>query len=190
MPRIEAATVAEHHRMRRAALIAAASDLLAGQGVRAVTPAAVGAAAGLARSSVYQYFDSSGALLAAVVEAAIPQAAASMETAVRSADGPQDRVLAWVRAYLAAVTDPVHKALTDLSGLALPPGCRARIDELHAAQAAPLVQALSDLGAPDPELTAGLVEGIARAAAGRINSGSPAELVQRRTLDFVRAALR
>ncbi len=52
MPRIDAPTVAEHHQMRRAALMAAAGDLLATQGVESVTLGAVGAAAGLARSSV------------------------------------------------------------------------------------------------------------------------------------------
>ena len=61
MPRIDAPTVAEHHAQRRAALLAAAEELLAEQGVEAVTPAAVGARAGLARSSVYQYFSSSPA---------------------------------------------------------------------------------------------------------------------------------
>lgn len=190
MPRIEAATVAEHHLMRRAALIEAASDLLAHEGVDAVTLAAVGSAAGLARSSVYQYFDSSADVLAALVEEAIPRAAASMEAAVRSVEGPEERVVAWVHAYLAAATEPTHRALADLGGLGLPPECRVRIDELHAAQAAPLVHALSDLDADDPELTAGLIEGIARAAAARINAGAPAEPVRRRTMDFVRAALR
>ena len=189
MPRIEAATVAEHHQMRRAALIDAAADLLAREGIEAVTLGAVGSAAGLARSSVYQYFDSSGALLAAVVEAAIPRAATSMATAVESASGPEARALAWVRAYLAAVTDPAHRALADLGGLNLPAGCQERIDALHAARAAPLVSALTDLGTDAPELTAALIEGIARAGAERINAGASPDDVQRRVIHVVRAAL-
>ncbi|MGB8020339.1 MAG: TetR family transcriptional regulator, partial [Candidatus Nanopelagicales bacterium] len=78
MPRIDAPTVAEHHQMRRAALIAAANDLLATEGVEAVTLGAVGAAAGLARSSVYQYFDSTGSLLAELVEQEVPRATAHL----------------------------------------------------------------------------------------------------------------
>lgn len=189
MPKIEAATVAEHHQMRRAALIGAAADLLARDGVEAVTLAAVGSAAGLARSSVYQYFDSTGAVLAAVVEAAIPRAAASMATAVESAPDPRAKVLAWVRAYLAAVTDPAHRALADLGGLTLPSECQDRIDALHAAKAAPLVSALTDLGTDDPQLTAALIEGIARVGAERINAGASPERVQRRVAHFVSAAL-
>jgi AcrR family transcriptional regulator len=189
MPKIEAATVVEHHQMRRDALIGAAAELLAREGVEAVTLAAVGSAAGLARSSVYQYFDSSGAVLAAVVEAAIPRAGASMATAVESAATPEAKVLAWVSAYLVAVTDPAHRALAGLGGLNLPTECQDRIDALHAAQAAPLVSALTDLGADDAHLTAALIEGVARAGAERINAGASPERVHRRTTHFVRAAL-
>lgn len=190
MPRIDAATVAEHHLKRRRALLAAAAALMASDGVEAVTLGAVGAAAGLARSSVYQYFDSSAALIAAVVEDAIPRAAAELARAVAAEQTPGAKVAAWVRAYVAAVTDPAHRALAEVGGLTLPADCQERIDALHAARAAPLVAALSELGTRDPALTAWLVEGIARAAAERINDGAPPEHVQRRTLQFVADALR
>ena len=58
MPKISAPTVAEHRVRQRDALLHAATELLVDGGVSAVTPAAVGAAAGLARPSVYQYFSS------------------------------------------------------------------------------------------------------------------------------------
>ncbi len=82
MPKINAPTVAEHRDQRRAALVHAGRDILASQGADAVTPAAVGAAAGIARSSVYQYFDSSVALLAAIVEESFPNATATLRDAV------------------------------------------------------------------------------------------------------------
>ncbi len=41
VPKIEAPTVAEHHAMRRAAILDAATQLLSREGVQAVTPAAV-----------------------------------------------------------------------------------------------------------------------------------------------------
>ena len=68
MPRIEAPTLAEHHAQRRAAIVAAAVDLLGREGIGAVTPAAVASGSGLARSSLYQYFPSTAALVAAAVE--------------------------------------------------------------------------------------------------------------------------
>ena len=188
MPRIEAPTVVEHHQMKRAALLEAATEIVTTEGVEAVTLAAVGAAAGLARSSVYQYFDSTASLLAAVIEAAIPRAAAQMAAAVARAGTPEAKVTTWVRAYVRAATDPHHRAIAT-GELGLPDECRARIVELHAAQAAPLVAALNALGTPDPELVAALVEGMARAAAERINNGSTPGQVLARTLQVVRAAI-
>ena len=189
MPRIEAPTVAEHHRMRRAALIEAAAGIVTTEGVEGVTLAAVGATAGLARSSVYQYFDSTPSLLAAVIETAIPRAGAQMAAAVARAGNPEAKVTAWVRAYVRAATDPQHRAMASRE-LGLPEECRARIDELHAAQAAPLVQALEALGTKDAELVAALVAGMARAAAQRINEGLPAGRVLTRTIQVVQAAIR
>ena len=89
MPRIDAPTVAEHHARRRAALVAAGADLLASGGVEAVTLGAVGSATGLARSSVYQYFDSAPALLAAVVEEVFPRSTAKLRAAVERAATPE-----------------------------------------------------------------------------------------------------
>ena len=71
MPRIDAPTVAEHSAQRRAAIVDAAVDLLGREGITGVTPAAVASAAGLARSSVYQYFASTDALVAAGVEGSL-----------------------------------------------------------------------------------------------------------------------
>lgn len=187
MPRIAAPTVAEHHAMRRAALVAAAGDLLARQDIEGVTLAAAGAAAGLARSSVYQYFDSAGALLAAAIEAALPRATAELAAVVESAGAPLDRVEAWVRATLTAATDPAHSAMVDLGGMDLPTQCRARLAELHAAQLAPLVGALRELEVPGPDLVAELLSGLVRAAAARINTGSPVGDVTERTVALVRA---
>ena len=98
-------------------------------------------------------------------------------------------MLAWVRAYLAAATDPTHRAISDLGTLGLPAECRQPVAALHAAQAAPLVDALATLGVDAPELTAAFVEAITRAAAGRINAGGQAEPIQRRTVEFIHAAL-
>ena len=131
MPKIDAPTVAEHHRQRRAALLAAATSLLAEHGLDAVTLAAVGACAGLARSSVYQYFDSTPALIAAVVEDVMPRAAERVAAAMSSADSPMAKVDAFVAATLDAATAPVHRSLRALEGAGIPAACLARVDELH-----------------------------------------------------------
>ena len=189
MPRIEAPTVAEHHQMRRAALIAAAGDLLAADGVEAVTLGAVGAASGLARSSVYQYFDSTGSLLAALVEQEIPRATAHLAAVVARVGDPADKVEAFVTASLRAATDDNHRAMTALGWADLPPQCQARLTELHREQLAPLVAALTELGVRDPQITATLVYGLIRTAATAINTGTPHTKVTRETLTLIRGGL-
>jgi AcrR family transcriptional regulator len=189
MPRIDAPTVAEHHQMRRSALMAAAGDLLATQGVESVTLGAVGAAAGLARSSVYQYFDSTGSLLAALVEQELPRATAHLAAVVAREADPSDKVQAFVKASLRAATDDNHRAMAALGWADLPQECQARLAELHAEQLAPLVDALGELGARDPEITAALLYGLVRAAATAINEGAPRARVTRETLALIREGL-
>ena len=189
MPRIEAPTVAEHHQMRRAALIAAAGELLATQGVESVTLGAVGATAGLARSSVYQYFDSTGSLLAALVEQEVPRATAHLVAVVARAGDPAEKVEAFVKGSLRAATDDNHRAMTALGWAALPPQCQARLAELHQEQLAPLVGALTELGAREPQITATLTYGLIRTAAAAINTGAPRTKATRETLSLIRTGL-
>lgn len=185
MPRIDAPTVVEHHAQRRAALLAAAEELLAEQGVEAVTPAAVGARAGLARSSVYQYFASSPAIVAAVVEDAFPRASEQLRAAMAGASTPGEQVDAYVRTALALAGDRTHRSLRALSAADLPPECQARMDELHRAQTAPLVEALDAMGVGDAALTARLVTGMVRAAAQAVAEGDQQSRVTRRTLALI-----
>jgi AcrR family transcriptional regulator len=189
VPKINAPTVAEHHSKQRAALISAATALLAEEGLDAITLAAVGSAAGLARSSVYQYFDSTPALLAAVIEVVMPRAAEQTAAAVARARTPEQRIDAFVRATLDAATDPIYRSLHALANTSLPAQCRARISELHHQQFAPLRDAVAELDVPDPELTARLLLGLIQAAAGSICDGARMADVQGCTLDLIHRGL-
>lgn len=92
MPKINASTIAGHRAQQREALIGAAIDILVNEGAAAVTPATVGTRAGLARSSVYQYFDSSAALLATITEEAFRRSNEALNRAMAAANGPVERV--------------------------------------------------------------------------------------------------
>ncbi|WP_407342949.1 TetR/AcrR family transcriptional regulator [Pengzhenrongella phosphoraccumulans] len=190
MPRITAPTVAEHRTRQRVALLAAATELLVSQGAGAVTPGAVGAAAGLARPSVYQYFSSGADLLAAVVEDAFPQANADLRTALERSTDPADRLDIYVRTTLRLARDGAHRAVAALAAAPLPEQCRARLAELHREQAAPLLAALQDLEVPDPALTAQLLGGALRAAMAALDAGCDFDAVTERTLALVRATTR
>jgi AcrR family transcriptional regulator len=185
VPKINAPTVAEHRDRRRAALVNAGRDILAAEGADAVTPAAVGAAAGIARSSVYQYFDSSVALLAAIVEESFPNATATIREAVDAADSPAARITAYVSASLDLATNPEHRSFDAATVAALPPDFRDRVDALHREQYAPLVAALRDAGAPDPALAANLVGGLLTAAVRAVAAGADVETARAALLAFI-----
>ncbi|MCV2395199.1 TetR family transcriptional regulator [Actinotalea sp. M2MS4P-6] len=189
MPKIDAPTVVEHHARRRAALLHAAAEIVADGGLDALTLAAAGRATGLARSSVYQYFDSTPALIAAMVEDLMPRSGHELAVVTARAGDPRAQVEAFVAAALRTATDPTHRALAALGTASLPPECAARVAELHRDQEAPLRAALAELPVPDPELTAALLLGTVQGAVRAVESGRSLDEVTRRTLAVVRAVL-
>lgn len=189
MPRITAPTVAEHHARQREALVNAAKEILIEQGVASITPAAVGARAGLARSSVYQYFASTHALLAQIIEDAFSQVNQAIETATREKGTPSEWIDTYVTETLRLAADGIHRPATALMGAELPGPCRAQIAELHATQAAPLRGALREFGIAEPELTAQLISGVLHAAMNAIEHGAPAATTIERTIDLIRNGL-
>src|SRR5665647_1897633 len=172
MPKISAPTVAEHRVRQRSALLEAATELLVSGGVSAVTPAAVGAAAGLARPSVYQYFTSGADILAGVIEDAFPRANESLQVALDAAVGPAEKLDAYVRETLRLAAEGANRPAAALAAAQLPDECLARLRELHREQAAPFMDALQTLGVPELQLTAQLLGGVTEAAMGAIEHGA------------------
>lgn len=189
MPKISAPTIAQHRVRQRDALLHAATELLVSGGVSAVTPAAVGAAAGLARPSVYQYFTSGADILSAVIEDAFPRANESLRAALGRAVGPADVLDAYVRETLRLTAEGAHRPAAALAAAQLPDECLVRLRELHREQAAPLLDALKTLGAPEPQLTAQLLGGVIEAAMRAIEHGARQAVVTDLTLTLVRAAV-
>ncbi|MCC2307215.1 TetR/AcrR family transcriptional regulator [Cellulomonas chengniuliangii] len=171
MPKIQAATVAEHRAAQHRALLDAAHALLVERPDAPPTLAAVGARAGLARSSVYQYFASRDDLMAALVTEVFPRWSTTVQQAMDEADDPAEQVLAYLRSNLELVASGEHavaRALTEIApGDALARGSR----EMHDALLLPLVGALTELGLPDPQTTAELVNGVVLTASRLIETG-------------------
>jgi len=190
VPRIAAPTLAEHRARQREALVAAATRLLVEGGIAAVTPAAVGAAAGLARSSVYQYFESGAGIVAAVIEDAFPPANAAMRRALEGIEEPLEILEAYVRETIRQAADGAHRPAAALRTAQLPPECVARLAELHREQVAPFVAALHRLDPPDPEITGRLLGGVVEAAMDAVESGADPEATTRRAIELVRDAVR
>lgn len=148
MPRIDAPTVAEHHARQRRALLDAAHALLAETG-EAPSMAAVARRAGLARSSVYQYFGSPQELLQAVVGDVFPSWASQVERRVAEAGGPGERVWAYVEANLDLFASSEQAVAVALSRVVEPSVLQGPMQEFHAQLQVPLRAALTELGEPD-----------------------------------------
>jgi AcrR family transcriptional regulator len=189
VPKIEAPTVAEHRANQERALLDAARELLLAGGRAAITPAAVGAAAGLARSSVYKYFSSGEEILTRIATEAFADWGARVSEAVGRAADVDGRIDAYVRTTLELADSGAHRVA--VLGGGLPPDARARerLAQAHRDLAAPLVAALAERGDADPVLTAELVEGVLGRAIDQLDAGRPAEDVVPATLEFVRRAI-
>lgn len=189
MPKISAPTVAEHRRRQREALLAAATELLVDGGVSAVTPAAVGAATGLARPSVYQYFDSSAGILSAIVEEAFPRSNAQLAAALDGLVEPIDIMDAYVRETLRQAADGAHRSAAALGAAQLPDQLQARLAELHVEQIAPFMSSLQQIGVPDVAITGRLLGGVIEAAMAAIEAGSDLDAVTTATIALLHAAV-
>lgn len=156
MPRIQAPTVAEHRARQRRAILDAALAHLAEHGT-APSLADVGARAGLARSSVYEYFSSRDDLLAEVVADVFPAWAARITEAVEAAPTPGRQVWAYVKANMelfAGAEQAVARALTsvvDPAVLATP------MTRFHESLQKPLLAALRANGETQPEVMADII---------------------------------
>lgn len=157
MPRIHAPTVAEHRRRQERALLDAARALLAETG-EPPTLAAVGARAGLARSSVYQYYSSRDDLLVAVVADVFPDWAAKVRGQVEAAGTPGERVWAYVRANVGLFASAEQAVASALARAVDPQVLRGPMEAFHAELQAPLRAALGELGEPTPDAVAEVVD--------------------------------
>lgn len=188
MPKIDAPTVAEHNTQRRAAILEAAVDLLNSDGIGGLTPAAVAAASGLARSSVYQYYPSTGALIAAGVTEIFQRTGRLIEEGQVGATTPEERIVAWVDSALEAA-GAGHEPMKVFASGDLPAECRAAVVGLHRELTEPLVSALEDQGVEAPAAVAELVGGVMSAAAAQVARGEGMETVRARVRAFVLSAL-
>lgn len=172
MPKIRAATLAEHRQLQHGALLEAARALLAEGGMEALSFPALAARTGLARSSVYDYFRSRAAVVEELCAVDFPTWAAEIADAVALAGTAQQRVEAYVRAQLTLAGDPRHRALAAISAGELDDAARERIRASHGQFVSLVVSALAELGHPRPGLTAALLQGIVQAAVKRLEWGA------------------
>ncbi|MBL6277239.1 TetR family transcriptional regulator [Micromonospora fiedleri] len=187
MPRIQAASVAEHHARQRRALLDAARALLA-ETEQAPSMAAIGRRAGLARSSVYQYFASAEDLLAAVVADVFPTWAGQVLERVTAAPTPGTRIWAYVVANVDLFASSEQAVARALTRVVEPRVLQGPLEEFHAQLQGPLRQALAEFGEPEPETMAELIDSLIVRASQDV--GATVRTQARRTADVTLARLR
>jgi AcrR family transcriptional regulator len=173
MPRIAAASVADHRAMQRAAIVRAVIDVLLEGGYAALNFNTVAARAGLARPSVYWYFKSKDDLVVAACEDQLPRFLKRVDQAMSRARTPRSKLAAFVRAQLEAAGDGEHRFALALERAPLSPEAWQRIGDLHDQFAPNVIDMLRQLGHPHPELLADLVQGVVNAGVKSIDTGEP-----------------
>ena len=189
MPKISAATVAEHRAMKERQVIDAAVELLTTQGTSAVTPAAVAQRAGLARTSVYQYARSGPDLVALAVEELFIQANAALSAALEEAGAePVARLEAIIRTALEGAADN-HAPDQAVDFAALEVEQRERLRQLHNDLLAPLSEAIAATGAEDVASLTALSWGAINGVVPLIEHGMAVERAVTVAVAYVRAGV-
>ena len=190
VPKIQAPTIAANREMRRQQLMAAAIELALSDGAESITVAAVAQKAGLARSSIYEYFASSADLVADLVLEELDYYQTRLATAIGGARDPFEMIELWIAEGLRYVVDGRHMLVKSLNTVSTPDFRKEEISIGHRKLLAPLRTALSDTGIKDLAGAGAFIQGITDAASVRIESGCDPELEIANARTFALAGLR
>lgn len=188
MPRIQAATVAEHREQVLDRIVATAETLARDGGVQAVTASAVAAGAGIARNSLYRYVSSVQDLHAMVVQRHLPSWAEAVARAVADESAPADRILAWARANLDQAAATGHAWLVAL-GAHLREGGERAVASTHADLGRLLADAWRELDPARAPLLTEITRRLVDAGMARTDAGDDPGMVRDTVLGAVQSLL-
>lgn len=171
MPKIDAATVGEHRAQKLELLISAAEEILAEDGLGALTAGAVAGRAGLARNSLYRYFDSIDDLVELVVTREFPLWIEAVESAVAAQRTPRDRIIAYVEASLRQAAASTHGWRSSLARQSLSDPARLRVRDMHLELDNILRNAFAGLADDHAGLQLDVIKSLVDACIRRIDAG-------------------
>ncbi|MDP9793279.1 AcrR family transcriptional regulator [Catenuloplanes nepalensis] len=194
MPRIRGASIGEHHELVWAELAGALRELLREHDYDSITMGHIGARAGLARNTLYNYARDRGALVAALTgRIALPAVAEVAAIGARTTDPAAHRLREIVGVVLAALTDPVLQLMFRPAVAETPKVPGGPFDAI-VAQVENVVRdgiaggEFRDVG--DVPLTVELLSGVMRAGAERLGRDpSTAAATTRATADIILGSL-
>ena len=157
-------------------MLDAAHELLLESGEAPGLPQ-VAARAGLARTSIYQYFGSKADLLRAMVRDVYPRWTERVTSAMAAAPTDADRVLAYAVANLQLVAEGTHAIGSALAALAPDEELDEQATRMHREIQEPLIQVLASLEVESPEDVAALVGAVVHGATRILESGVDVDMV-------------
>ena len=189
-PRIQAATVVEQRQMRQRQLIDAALSIALESGAANITVAAVAKRAGLARSSMYEYFSSSADLIADLVIEELALYQKRLAQAVRGTEDPYQHIELWIAEALQYVVDGRHMLIKSLNAASIPDFRRDEISQGHRNLMTTISAPLQEIGLTDIRGAMSYLQNTIEAASVRIESGSDSEIEIRSAQIYAIAGLR
>ena len=180
MPRISEPTLAQHRAARERALLDAAHELLLETGEAPGLPQ-VGNRAGLARTSVYQYFGSKADLLRAMVRDVYPRWTERVTSAMAAAPSEADRILAYAVANVELVAEGAHAIGSALAALAPEDELDEQATRMHREIQEPLIRTLVDLDVESPDEVAELIGAVVHGATRMLESSDISVVLQHLT---------
>ena len=190
MPRINTMSLVQQREWRRSELISAAAAIALESGSEAITVSAVAQRAGLARTSVYEYFGSSAELVADLIIEELNAFTDILVQAVEPAKVPEEAIANWINSALQYIADGRHLLAKALSATSLPVNRSAEIGAAHRALLSPLSSALTEIGVRDLNYALSMIQSLTDAATKRIENGNSADVEISKTTAFCIAGLR
>ena len=189
-PKIQAATIVEQRAMRQRQLIDAALAIALESGAANITVGAVAQRAGLARSSIYEYFSSSADLIADLVIEELALYQKRLSRAVIGTQDPYQHIELWIAEALQYVVDGRHMLIKSLNAATIPEFRRDEISQGHRNLMTTISAPLQEIGLTDIRGAMSYLQNTIEAASIRIESGSDAEIEIRSAQIYAIAGLR
>jgi len=189
-PKIQAETVVEQRQLRQRQLIDAALTIALESGASSITVAAVAEKAGMARSSIYEYFSSSADLVADLVMEELALYQNRLAKAVIGTSDPYEYVELWIAEALQYVVDGRHMLIKSLNMASIPEFRRDEISQGHRNLMVTISSPLQEMGLKDIRAAMSYLQNIIEAASVRIESGNNPEVETRNAQIFAVAGLR
>lgn len=177
MPKISAATIAEHREIVQTKLVDAAEHiLLAGEPER-LTASAVAQSAGIARNSIYRYVESVDDLRGMVLARHLPAWLEAVDQELADVSDPAERIVVWTAANLRESARSGHGWLMTMGQAVMSPATEEVMERAHAVMRDVLAGAWMAL-LRDPaaaRVAGGLVRGVLEAGFRLLDAGLPVD---------------